>query len=106
MKIRPSIEALILQSILLWTNSENIDVRWYNVRLQVKFYELKRYRKLLGQNLQSIASEDNAIVKSQILHRLEDIRIYDSKLAENILMLAENDNNFVIRKIISKKAGA
>ncbi len=105
-KIRPSIEALILQSILLWTNSENIDVRWYNVRLQVKFYELKRYRKLIGQNLQSIASEDNAIVKSQILHRLEDIRIYDSKLAENILMLAENDNNFVIRKIISKKAGA
>ena len=47
-----------------------------------------------------IAMNDNAIVKSQVLHKLEKIRVYDSKLASVISETAENDNNYVIRKII------
>lgn len=101
-KIRPAIESLILQIILLWSNSKNIDVRWHNVILQLKFYELKKYRKVIGQNLQSIANIDNAIVKSQVLHHLETIRKYDAKLASTICKVGEVDNNFVIRKIIAK----
>ncbi|QIW51663.1 hypothetical protein [Pseudolactococcus raffinolactis] len=100
LKISSNIESLILQSVLLWSNSTDIDVRWYNVQLQLKFYELKKFRKVIGQNLQMIAMNDNAIVKSQVLHKLEKIRVYDSKLASVISETAENDNNYVIRKII------
>lgn len=100
-KIRPSLESLILQTVLLWTNATNVDVRWHNVRLQIKFYELKKYRKIIGQNLYSIATTDNAIVKSQVLHRLDVIAQYDSKLAEQIQKTAEKDNNYVIRKIVA-----
>ncbi|MGL5687167.1 MAG: hypothetical protein ACRCXQ_15375 [Vagococcus fluvialis] len=102
-KINTNIESLILQTVLLWSKSTSLDVRWHNVKLQLKFYELKRYRDIIGANLYSIVTLDNAFVKSQILHELGTIKKYNKKLADKISLSVENDNDFVIRKIITSK---
>lgn len=99
-KIRTNLESLLLQCSLLWTNSDNFYVRWHNIHLQLKLMEKKKYRKLIGKNLQSIMESDNAIVKSQIVHKIELINNLDKKLGKAIYENAKTDNNFVIRKIV------
>ena len=101
--IRANLESLFLQCSLLWTNSDNIDVRWHNTHLQLTLIEKKKYRKLIGKNLQSIMESDNAIVKSQIVHRIDLINNLDKKLGKAIFESAKDDNNFVIRKIANIK---
>lgn len=102
-KIRTSLESLLMQCTLLWTNSDNLNVRWNNTHLQLKLIEKKKYRKIIGQNLQSIMESDNAIVKSQIVHKIDLINSLDKKLGQTIFESAKNDNNFVIRKIVDIK---
>ena len=41
--IRANLESLFLQCSLLWTNSDNIDVRWHNTHLQLTLIEKKKY---------------------------------------------------------------
>ena len=65
--------------------------------------EKKKYRKLIGKNLQSIMESDNAIVKSQIVHKIDLINNLDKKLGKAIFESAKDDNNFVIRKIANIK---
>ena len=101
--IRANLESLFLQCSLLWTNSDNIDVRWHNTHLQLTLIEKKKYRKLIGKNLQSIMESDNAIVKSQIVHKIDLINNLDKKLGKAIFESAKDDNNFVIRKIANIK---
>ena len=46
---------------------------------------------------------DNAIVKSQIVHKIDLINDLDKKLGKAIFESAKDDNNFVIRKIANIK---
>ncbi|RPA55528.1 hypothetical protein EF384_09455 [Aerococcus agrisoli] len=98
-KIRTNLESLFLQYSLLWANSDNISVRWNNVHLQLTLIEKKGFKKLIGKNLQSIMNTDNAMIKSQIVHKIDVLEKLDKKLSKAIYDIAKEDNNFVIRKI-------
>ena len=98
--IRPALVSLFIQSSLLWANSSNISVRANNALLQVKLYELRTYRRMIGQKLCEIVEFDSAIVKSRIVSSIEKIDVIDPKLAQKIRTKATEDSHFVIRKIV------
>lgn len=100
--IRGTLETFFFQCSLLWQNSENIDVRWHNIRLQLKIYQSKKFRKTLGNSFYATMKNDNAIVKSQLLHKIEVIEKDNSSLGRSIREAAETDSNYVIRKIVKK----
>ena len=101
--IRPALVSLFIQSSLLWANSSNISVRANNALLQVKLYELRTYRRMIGQKLYEIVEFDSAIVKSRIVSSMEKIDVIDPKLAQKIRTKATEDSHFVIRKIVNDK---
>nr|WP_216696250.1 DUF4062 domain-containing protein [Enterococcus innesii] len=78
--IRGTIETFFFQCSLLWQNSENLDVRWHNIRFQLKLYQSKKYRKSIGDSLYLTMKNDNSIIKSQLLHELKLIDQYHSSL--------------------------
>lgn len=102
-RIRTDLENLFFQNSLMWANSKDRDIRWHNVHLMLKLLEKKKFKKVIGQYFRKSMNSDNAIVKSQIVHRLGDIESLDRKLWEDIKRSAEQDNNFIIRMISEGK---
>lgn len=101
--VRGNLETFFFQSSLLWQNSVNLDVRWHNIRLQLTLYQSNKYRKALGKSFYATMKNDNAIVKSQLLHKLKTIETYSSSLGKTIREAAELDSNYVIRKIVKNE---
>ncbi|MFP3358059.1 hypothetical protein R0K17_11950 [Planococcus sp. SIMBA_143] len=101
--VKQNLESLFMQCSLLWVNSDDIDVRWYNIQILIKLMERKKYRKIISQNLVGVMNRDNAIVKSQIAHKIDFITDMDAEVGRTIYEIAKNDNNFAIRKIAANK---
>lgn len=103
--IKPMLVTLFVQCTLIWKNFENIDVRWHNTVLQLELFKNKKHQKVLGESLYLTAKNDNGIVKSQIIHSLQNISQVNPHLGKKLSELAKNDANFVIRKIVEMKKG-
>ena len=101
--IKPMLVTLFVQCTLIWKNFENIDVRWHNTVLQLELFKNKKHQKVLGESLYLTAKNDNGIVKSQIIHSLQNISQVNPHLGKKLSELAKNDANFVIRKSVEMK---
>lgn len=100
--IKQNIQSLFYQYSVSWSNSENIDVRYYNVDLQLSLYLYSKYRNHIGQNLYSKVKLDNALIVNKILHRISIIENDKPALAKEIKNLAAKNNNYVIRKMMQE----
>ncbi|MCB4408409.1 hypothetical protein ACTCUG_03345 [Latilactobacillus sakei] len=102
-RIRADLENLFFQNSLMWASSKDRGIRWHNMHLMLKLLEKKKFKKIIGQYFRKTMNSDNAIIKSQIIHRLDDIKLVDRKLGTDIQKNAEQDNNFIIRMIAEGK---
>lgn len=102
-RIRTDLENLFFQNSLMWANSKNRDIRWHNIHLMLKLLEKKKFKKIIGQYFRKTMSSDNAIIKSQIVHRLDDIKKVDKRLEVDIEKAAMKDSNFIIRLIAENR---
>jgi len=100
--IRPTIIGLILQNSLMWANSKNVDVKIQNIIIQVKLFRFKIYRTILSQSLIDAIQNDSAFVKSHILQNIDQVKIYDSRVAESLLVIANKDVNYIVRSLAIK----
>jgi len=102
-KVRANLESLFLQYGLMWMNSESVDMRWHSIQLLIKMFEKKKNRKVIGIQMKNTMDLDNALIKSQIVHKVNKLHELNKKLGNYISEKAQSDNNFVIRKILMKR---
>ncbi|MEK4151749.1 hypothetical protein [Carnobacterium sp. FSL E2-0243] len=99
-KVRFELENLVLQYALIWMNSESVDLRWHAVHLLIKMFDKKKNRKIIGLQIRNTMDTDNALIKSQIVHKYKKINSLEKKLGKYIESKSLEDNNFVLRKIM------
>lgn len=102
-KVRSNLENLLLQYGMCWINSESVEVRWHAIHLLLILFHKSKHKTIVGFQIKSIMDTDNAFIKSQILHKIEEIQTIDKKLAAHIIKKAKADHNYVVRKIAGKE---
>lgn len=95
------ISSIFLQCAFLWKNSDDLDVRWNNIHLLIKLFSKKNYQKDIGLIFLNVMQNDNPMIKSQIMYKLDYITVLNKSLGKKISTLAKEDNNYIIRNILN-----
>ncbi|MBC2284088.1 hypothetical protein [Listeria booriae] len=96
-------KVLIFQFVLEWSNSSVIDLRWDAVKILIRLIHEKEFQKVITTQLIKLMSQDNAFVKSRLIHASKEIGEYSKETEEYIRSHALIDSNYVIRKIAKEK---
>lgn len=95
-------KTLIFQFVLEWSNSQVIDLRWNAVQILINLIYDERFQKVITTQLIKIMNQDNALIKSRLIHAAKKIGEYSTETEEYIRTKALIDSNYVIRKIAKR----
>ncbi|WAO22681.1 hypothetical protein [Paenilisteria newyorkensis] len=102
-RINDDEKALIFQFVLEWSTATVIEVRWEAVNILITLLQVERFQKIITTRLVQIMSQDNALVKSRLVHAAKKIGKHSEDTEEYIYQHALIDSNYVLREIVRDK---
>ena len=90
-------EIIILQNVLQWIRSENLDIRWLAVRILLMLIRNTENQAIINQQLVKSVNEDCFYIKNLIMRQIINIPGIDDETRDYIFSKCENDSNYVVR---------
>lgn len=97
------VEAIILQNVLQWVNSDNLEIRWNGTRILLNMLRNPENINIVNNILIKLIDNDNVYIKNLIISNLyKTDKILDETKAY-ILKKCQNDTNYVVRMVCEKE---
>ena len=96
--VEAQLESILLHTILTWIGSDNVDVRWYCVRILFLLGRNPALNDIISYQVINLIDNDNVYIKNLIQRYIFESKI-DSATKEYIFSKCANDNNYVVRKV-------
>lgn len=93
------IEAIVLQNVLQWLRSENLDIRWYSVKILLALLRNSLNENIINQQLINLVNTDNVFIKNFILRNLYRTKGISSETQDYILKKCAGDSNYLVRMV-------
>ncbi|MCM1159315.1 MAG: hypothetical protein NC300_11135 [Bacteroidales bacterium] len=95
----PKIDSLILQHVLQWQNSDNLDIRWNATRIMFMLLRNSKNESIINNQILNIVDNDNVYIKNLIMQNIYKFKGITKKTREYVISKLENDDNYVVRLI-------
>ncbi len=95
----PTIDAIVLQNVLQWLNSEHLDVRWNAVRILLALSRNIDNQGVVNHQLITLIDSNGVHIKNLIIRQLYKISGITDSTREYIMSKCKNDANYVVRKV-------
>lgn len=95
----PKIESIILQNVLQWLCSDQLDIRWNATRILFTLARNPENSSIVNHRLISLVDSDNVYIKNLIMRNIYKMDEITAQTREYIVSKCENDACFVVRKV-------
>lgn len=95
----PKVEAIILQNVLQWLQSEHINIRWNATRILLTMSRNPENCGIVNHQLVDLIDSNSVYIKNLIIQNLDKINGITDKTKEYIISKCRHDANFVVRMI-------
>lgn len=102
-KLPPNIEAIVLQNVLQWLRSENLDVRWIATRILLKLSNNPENEGVVNHQILNLVDTENVYIKNLIMRNINETNGVSEETKNYVFSKCENDCNFVVRLVCEKE---
>lgn len=102
-RLPEKMEAIILQNVLLWLCSENLNIRWYATRILMHLLRNKENWSIINHRMISLIDSDGVYIKNLILRSLNDFEGLYEQTKDHIFSKCKNDANYVVRMVYEQE---
>ena len=97
------VEAIVLQNVLQWINSDNLEIRWNGTRILLNMLRNPENINIVNNILIKLIDNDNVYIKNLIISNLyKTDKILDETKAY-VFKKCQNDTNYVVRMVCEKE---
>lgn len=96
------VETIVFQNILLWLQSEHIDIKWNATRLFLMMYRNPENRSIINRQLIKIVDENGPYIKNIIMRQIYEMSEVEVGIKEYITSKCRNDANYVVRMVCAE----
>ncbi len=93
------VEIIILQNVLQWIHSDNLDIRWNATSILMALSRNYKNHEIVNNQLVKIIDEDNAYIKCLIIRNLNKFSGITDETKEYIMSKCQNDAHYVVRMV-------
>ena len=93
------VETIILQNVLQWIHSDNLDIRWNATSILMALSRNYKNHEIVNNQLVKIIDEDNAYIKCLIIRNLNKFSGITDETKEYIMSKCQNDAHYVVRMV-------
>lgn len=93
------IESIILQNVLQWLCSDQLDIRWNATRILFALSRNPENSNIVNHRLISLVDSDNVYIKNLIIRNIYKVDQISTQTREYIVSKCQNDACFVVRKM-------
>lgn len=97
------IEAIVLQNVLQWIHSDNMNIRWTATRILLTLLRNVENQSIINQQLVGIIDSDCYYIKNLILRHIFSTDGITEATRDYILTKCENDANYVVRMVCEEE---
>lgn len=97
------VEAIVLQNVLQWIHSENLDIRWNATRILLSLSRNSENYGVINHQLITLIDSNGVHIKNLIMKHLHIIDGITDKTKEYIVSKCKNDANFVVRMVCAEE---
>lgn len=95
--LREGVETIVLQNVLQWLHSENLNVRWNATSILMALSRNSKNQGIVNNQLVKIIDSDNAYIKNLIIRSINKFNGITEETKEYIISKCQNDANYVVR---------
>jgi len=96
------VEAIILQNVLQWLHSDNLNIRWNATRILMTMSRNPENHGIVNRQLVNLIDSDGVYIKNLIMRQLHEVDGVTEATKEYIISKCKNDANFVVRMVCSE----
>lgn len=97
------VEAIVLQNVLQWIHSENLDIRWNATRILLSLSRNSENYGVINHQLITLIDSNGVHIKNLIMKHLHIIDGITDKTKEYIVSKCKHDANFVVRMVCAEE---
>lgn len=98
----PKIDSLVLQNVLNWICSKNLDLRFISTCILIKLGKNKEYSSVVSNEMLKLIDSDGLNIKNLIIQHINYIEWSTPDTKDYILFKCKQDANFVVRKVCAE----
>lgn len=96
------VEAIVLQNILQWLSSENLDIRWYATRAILLMTRNPEHQGVINHQIVNLIDSGNVYIKNLIIRSLNKMHGITDATKDYILSKCKHDANFAVRMVCAE----
>lgn len=94
-----NVEAIVLQNVLQWIHSEDLDIRWNATRILLSLSRNPENYGVINHQLVTLIDSNGVHIKNLIMKHLHKINGITDSTKEYIVSKCKHDANFVVRMV-------
>ena len=96
------VESIILQNVLQWLHSENLDIRWNATRILIALSRNPENIGIVNHQLINLIDSDNVYIKNLIMRQIHKVNGIDDETKNYIISKCKHDANFIVRMVCNE----
>lgn len=96
------VEAIILQNVLQWLHSDDLNIRWNATRILMTMSRNPENHGIINRQLVNLIDSEGVYIKNLIMRQLHEVDGVTEATKEYIISKCKNDANFVVRMVCSE----
>lgn len=97
------IEGIVLQNVLQWLNSENLDIRCIAARILLTLARNPENESIVNRRLLNLIDTECVFIKNMVQRRISEAKGITEKTKEYIFAKCENDPCYVVRMVCEEE---
>jgi len=97
-----SINRVLLPNVLMWLNSEYIDIRWNATRILMFMSRFPEYADIVNNQLIRLIDTQSAYIRNLIMRNMRRLEGVTDKTKDYIISKCENDASYVVRMVCNE----
>lgn len=102
----PRIDAIVLQNVLQWLKSDNLDLRYYAAKILLALACNSENESVVNHQLLNLIDSECAHIKNYILRKIGKAKGISDKTKSYIISKCENDPCYVVRMVCREEMAA
>lgn len=97
--LSPKIDSIILQHVLQWQKSDNLDIRWNATRIMFMLLRNPENESIINNQILVMVDNDNAYIKNLIMRSVYKFKGITEKTKNYVISKLKDDDNYVVRSV-------
>ena len=102
----PRIDAIVLQNVLQWLKSDNLDIRYCAAKILLALARNSENESVVNHQLLNLIDSECAHIKTHILRKIGKAKGISDKTKSYIFSKCENDSCYVVRMVCQEEMAA